>query len=208
MYFLTVFAKCLILFGLLLSLSHCKTLVPVEPESSKVKDASFENSQYLVEAGERAKAYFYKLIQERSDFAKKNNLGIEFVVMDARDPRLYARGAPIQPPTPAEKALVKVARNGQFMILALFQDQPGFLKVKEFQDGNLVAEIVFGVEKITYSSRFDGLFASVTRFTEGQGWRYVYYARGQGNDVNPAQFDTRVAAFLQNTVMYITPVGR
>jgi hypothetical protein len=160
------------------------------------------NSTYLIEAGDRAKAYWYKAV-----FTRNQSLptGLEYIVTDARDPRLYPPGAPIQPPTPADNALVKVASNGNFLITALIIDRPGVLEIKEFPTGNRVIDIYYDVRKLTYSSRFDGLFASITRFTAGYGWDYQLYLRGYGNQINSVFFDNSVASFLQRSAAYVTP---
>lgn len=163
------------------------------------------NSEYLVEAAGRAKKYIDSLIQERNQFASLNGFNVQFMIVDARDPRLYPAGAPIQPNTPAEKALIKYNATGQFIILAWIQDQPGIYRFKEI-NGNRIIDIQYAVEKIAYGSRWDGNFASVTRNTSGNGWFYIYYVKRFGNNVNPEQFDNAVATFLQNAVMYMTPL--
>jgi hypothetical protein len=186
--------------------TSCKSTGSSNKNASAVKNVVLENSMYLIEAGDNAKDYFYKLIDKRNAFAKANKFQVKFVIMDARDPRLYPPGAAIQPPSPAERAIVKIADDGRFQVLALIQDQPGFLKIKEFPSGNKISEVVYAAEKISYSSRFDGLFASATRATAGQGWMFIYYLRGWGNNVNPQQFDGAAKVFLENTMLYVTPL--
>src|SRR4051812_30783264 len=63
------------------------------------------DSFFIMRAGDNAKAFFYKAVQERSDYAKQQGALYSFQIMDARDPRLYAPGAPIQPITPADTVL-------------------------------------------------------------------------------------------------------
>ena len=202
----TVLQLFLPLVFMALTNTSCKSTGAAKQETSAAKNASLENSRYLTEAGDNAKSYFYELIEKRNAFAKANKFQVKFVIMDARDPRLYPPGAAIQPPSPAEKAIVKVANDGRFQVLALIQDQPGYLNIKEFPNGNKVTEVAYGAEKISYSSRFDGLFASATRATSGRGWMYIYYLRGWGNNVNPQQFDNAARVFLENTMLYVTPL--
>lgn len=191
---------------IVLTSTSCKSKGVANKDDSSVKDVQFASSTSLIDSGDNAKRYFYQLIDKRNEFARINKFKVKFVVMDARDPRLYPVGAVIQPPSPAEKAIVKVADDGRFQVLALIQEQPGFFKIKEFPNGNKVSEVSYGAEKISYSSRFDGLFASVTRVTSGQGWMFVYYLRGWGNDVNPQQFDDSARVFLENTMLFVTPL--
>ena len=163
------------------------------------------NSTYLSETGERAKAFFYSQIERRNLYAQEVRAGVRFVVMDARDPRLYFPGAAIQPPTPAEKVIVKVSESGAFIIMAFILDRPGNLTLKESPTGNLVIQVNYAVNRIEYRSRFDGLFASAHRVTSGYGWNYVYYLRGLGNNVTPGYFENAVGGFLTNAAVYITP---
>ena len=184
----------------------CKTTPDkLDDGATHLKDSPM-NSDYLADAGDNAKVYFYNLIKERNSTLRTAGAAFKFEVMDARDPRLYAPGSAIQPPTPAEKAIVKVADNGQFVILALLIDRPGILMAKEFPTGNKIITIEYGVERIAYSSRFDGLYGSVIRNTSGNGWYYIYYLLGLGNNVNAAMFDSAIARFLQTAVVYMTPI--
>ena len=172
-------------------------------EQSVSQAASSTDSLFLVRAGDNAKRFFYQKIEEQNQAATSRGLGFRFDLIDARDPRLYGPGQPIQPPTPADLVLIKTWSNGAWRALAFVIDRPGYLLVKESPTGNFVIDIGYGAERIAYTSRFDGLFASVGRNTSGMGWNYVYYLRGQGNWVNPMQFDAAVATFLSNSVAYI-----
>lgn len=186
----------------------CKTNSGASSTGSAELKSAPGSSTYLSDAGETAKKYVYSLIEKRNEAVKVSGGTFKFVIMDARDPRLYAPGSAIQPPSPADKALVKVANDGRYMILALIVDRPGLFVAKEFPTGNKIFDIEYPVQKVAYSSRFDGLFGSVTRNTSGNGWTYVYYLRGYDNfSVTPAMFDAAIATFLQNGVLYMTPVG-
>ncbi len=151
------------------------------------------NSQFLLTAGENAKKFLYEQLDQRG-----------LTIFDARDPRLYPNGGPIQPPTPADKAVLSIFPNGTWRIRALIIDRPGYFEAKEFPTGNLIISIEYDVERVAYSSRFDGLFASVVRNTSGYGWNYIYYLRGLGNAVSPAAFDQAVANFLSNGAQFIS----
>jgi len=163
------------------------------------------DSNWLVRAGENAKAFWYSALTERST-ATTSSSGVQFAIYDARDPRLYPPGAPLQPPTPADKAVVKIFPNGNFVITALIIDRPGYLALKEFPNGNRIIDISFDVERLAYGSRFDGLFASASRFTSGAGWNYLLYLRGFGNQISSVQFDAAVMDFLRRSVLYVTPL--
>ena len=162
----------------------------VTTQGSKLQAS--DNSTYLVESGERAKTYVYELIQKN-----------ELVVVDARDPRLYPNGGPFQPPVPADKAIVAQYPNGRFRVIAYIIDQPGYFEIKAAPTGNFVVSIGYGVEALLYTSRFDGLYASVSRNTSGYGWNYLYYIRFRGNAVSPAGFDVAVGNFLTNSIRFV-----
>ncbi len=194
----------LVITGFVLASASCKTTSRSE-HSAIASLAESDNSNYLVEAAGRAKAYIDHLIQERNKFARDNGLDAQFQIVDARDRRLYPPGAAVQPNTPAEKALIKHDSAGRFIVLAWIQDRPGFYRFKE-ANGNRIIDIKYSVESIEYGSRFDGKYASVNRNTAGNGWRYIYYVKGSGNQITPHAFDIAVANFLQNAVLYMTPL--
>ena len=172
--------------------------------SAQSSDPRFD-STWLIQQGERSKSFWMQEFTRRSAAAQQST-GFRFVIMDARDPRLYPPGAPIQPPTPADKAIVKFAPNGAWVITALFIDRPGYFLLKEFPTGNRVIEIQWGEERLAWESRWHGLFASVSRFTSGNGWEYLWYLRGRGNQVWPAEVESAVAEFLSRSVIHVTPL--
>lgn len=191
---------------LALVFSSCKA-ARSSGDSSEVKASQINNqpSTYLSEAGDRAKAFFYEQIDERNKVLKSQNSRFSFSVMDARDPKLYAPGRPPQPLTPADKVIVKIADNGNFLVTAYLLDGPGYLKVKDVPTGNFLMEFAYAVDKIEYRSRFDGLFASVTRNFRPEGFIFIYYVKGYGNNITPARFDEEVGAFLKKAAIIVTP---
>jgi hypothetical protein len=164
-----------------------------KPSSSSALSSDAFNSQFLVTAGENAKKFIYEQLDQHG-----------LTIFDARDPRLYPNGGPLQPPTPADKAILSVFPDGTWRIRALVIDRPGYFEAKEFPTGNFIISIAYDVEGVAYNSRFDGLYASVNRNTSGYGWNYLYYLRGLGNQVSPAAFDQAVANFLANSVLFIS----
>jgi hypothetical protein len=161
------------------------------------------DSRYLIKAGERAKDFVLQKIEALSVEEQTNN-GTHLELIDARDPRLYGSGQPIQPPFPAELALVRVGSNGQMRILSLVLDRPGYFAFKSFPSGGFIFSVSTSVEFLSYDGKNEGTFASVGRSTSGRGWIYNPYVRGMGNEVSSDQFDVAVSNFLARYVYLIT----
>ena len=169
---------------------------------STTKDSSTD-SLFLFKAGDNARSFFFEKLSERYQLAAQN--GVQYETLDARDPRLYPPGQPWQPPTTADQVIAIKMANGGYNITALVLNRPGYLSLMEFPTGNMIIEVKYSVEYIGYSSRFVGLYGSVSRYTSGYGWNYLYYLRGYGNAVNPAYFDQAIAEFLTQASEYVTP---
>jgi|GEM_PF-3509513 len=156
------------------------------------------DSRFIIKAGERARTFVYSRIEEQSA-AEQAGQGTRLEVLDARDPRLYGAGQPIQPPVPADLALVRINQAGQFRVIALMIDRPGAFAIK-LLNGSFVLGISTSVERLEISSYDAGNYASISRSTAGAGWLYNRYVRNFGNQVTPDQFDALVADFLTEYV--------
>jgi len=184
--------------------SSCKTAASLD--ESDVMAGFPGGANVILDGGQRAKAYFFSLIDVRNDYAKENNLDVRFELLDSMDPRLYPPGAPIQPQIQSDKILAKIAGDGRWVALAYVFDRPGFLEFKEVPSGNHIFRIAYDADRIEYHSRFEGNVASVVRNKTLAGYHYIYYVRGFGNNITPVQFDQVAVTFMQNAALYVTPL--
>ncbi len=161
---------------------------------------SWNNSERLSEAGDRAKSYITSEFKRINDGAVASGSNIHYIVVDAQDPRLYS-GAPFQPSSPADRVIVKVANNGDWLPTALIQNQPGYYAYKEL-NGQKVFWFGYNNERVEYRTSKDGLVASVNRTRTTSGFIFRNYAKGYGNNVTDIELDQIIASYLDGIVRY------
>lgn len=182
-------------------LNHLTSAPALSPsgEMKLFQDPRFD-SHYLVKEGQRSVATFFDLIKHRNDQLKYAGAKFELVIVDARDPRLYSGMYPIQPPTPATHAVLRVNRyTSAWVLSAWLLLGPDYLQLK-YRNGGFAFGIAYGINRIAFRTGLAGLVASVSRNTSGAGWNYLYYVRGRGNLVSPQMYSVTVMSLLRNVV--------
>ncbi len=163
------------------------------------RSTSFQYSEQLSQAGEKAKRYIAKEFKRINEVAKQQGSNIQYIVVDAQDPRLYPNGAPYQPNSPADRVVVKVADNGDWVPTALIQNQPGYYAYKNL-NGQKIYWFGYNNRRIEYRTATQGLVASVIRNRSVYGFTYINYLRGYGNRVSSAMLDQAILDYLDDLV--------
>ena len=163
--------------------------------------ASFNSSEGLSRAGNNAKNYIAKEFKRMNAEARQQGIDIQYKIVDAQDPRLYPNGAPFQPSSPAERVVVKVYGNGDWVPTALIQNSPGYYAYKNL-NGQRLFWFGFNNKRIEYNTSRAGLVASVIRNRSVNGFHYINYLRGFGNNVSANKFDQAIQNYLDDLVYF------
>ena len=164
-------------------------------------NSSFNASEGLTQAGDNAKDYLANEFKRINDLALAQGYDVQYIVVDAQDPRLYPNGAPFQPPSPAERVVVKVASNGDWVPTALIQNSPGFYAYKKL-NGQRLFWFKYNNSRIQYRTATEGLVASVVRNRSVNGFNYINYLKGYGNNVSDYELDIAIQDYLDRLVHF------